>query len=134
MENKMAKKECVKETCCSNIIDLPTEMEEIVCLNGGLKEIKKRVPKKEELVNESMTFKALSDPIRLQIIHALLISDLCPCILKEITDTTDSKLSYHLNILEEAGLISNSPRKKWRIYGLTEYGRSVIDNYSSLSK
>jgi len=130
----MTKKECADKTYCSNIIDLPTEMEEIVCLNGGLDEIKKRVPKKNELIEESMIFKALSDTIRLQIMHALIISDLCPCILKEITDTTDSKLSYHLNILEEANLISYSSVKKWRIYKLTEYGMSIISDCLSLSK
>jgi len=131
---EMTKKECNDKTYCSNITDLPTEMEETVCFNGGLDEIKKRIPKKNELIDESVTFKALSDIIRLQIIHALMISDFCPCILKEITDTTDSKLSYHLNILEEANLISYSSMKKWRIYGLTEYGKSVINNYLSLSK
>ncbi len=130
----MTKKECIEKTYCTNIVDLPKEMEEIVRLKGGLDEIKKRVPKKNELIDESMIFKALSDTIRLQIMHALIISDLCPCILKEITDTTDSKLSYHLNILEEANLISYSSVKKWRIYKLTEYGMSIISNCLSLSK
>ena len=88
--------------------------------------MKKVVPRRENLGPEADFFHALSDPIRLQILHALLVLDLCPCVLKELTDLSDSKLSYHLNILEKAGLIASSPRKKWRIYMLTENGRSLI--------
>jgi ArsR family transcriptional regulator len=49
---------------------------------------------------------------------------LCPCLLKEITELSDSKLSYHLNILEKVKLIESFSQKKWRIYVLTELGKS----------
>ena len=81
---------------------------------------------KRNLPPRQMRFQAVSDPIRLQIMHALLIIDLCPCLLKEITELTDSGLSYHLSILEEANLISSSSRKRWRVYVLTDKGRKLI--------
>ena len=58
--------------------------------------------------------------------RALSACDLCPCVLRDVTELFDSRLSYHLNILEGAGLISPSSRKRWRIYALTMLGRALI--------
>jgi len=126
----MTKEACDEKEECSSVSNLPTEMEKVMHDNGGLKKIKNSIPGKEVLTRESKVFKILSNPIRLQIMYALSISKLCPCILKDVTRITDSKLSYHLNILEKAGLISSIPRKKWRIYELTQYGKRMIDNCS----
>lgn len=123
---RMAKKIAKRNDCCTDMLNLPEEMRGAVDQKGGLVGLKSLVPERRDLMSEAQTFQALSEPIRLQIMHALLLIDLCPCLLKEITGLSDSKLSYHLNILEEAKLIVASPRKKWRIYMLTEYGRSWI--------
>jgi ArsR family transcriptional regulator len=101
-------------------------MEEALQRKGGLSGLRKKIPDREELASEARLFQVLSDPIRLQILHSLMVIDLCPCILREITGLSDSKLSYHLNILEEKGLIKSSPRHRWRIYIITELGRSQI--------
>lgn len=122
----MAARALKKTECCTDRTNLPEEMEAALQQQGGLDRLKEVVPSKESLVPEAKVFNALSDPIRLQIMHALSVIDLCPCLLKDITELSDSKLSYHLNILEEASLIASSPRKRWRIYILTEHGRSLI--------
>ncbi len=118
----MAKK-AKKDQCCADLMSLPEEMEAAVRQRGGLEELKSLVPKRESLASDAELFQALSEPIRLQILHALLETALCPCLLKEITGLSNSKLSYHLSTLEEAQLITSSPRKKWRIYMLTEKGK-----------
>ncbi|QLH74597.1 MAG: winged helix-turn-helix transcriptional regulator [Methanomassiliicoccales archaeon] len=89
-------------------------------------ELKKKLPDNEHLSNQAKLFQAMSDPKRLQILHALMRTDLCPCVLKDITGLSDSKLSYHLNILEGEGLIESSPRHRWRIYFITEKGRKEL--------
>lgn len=122
----MAARDLKKTECCTDRTNLPEEMGAALRQQGGLDRLNDLIPSKESLVPEAKVFNALSDPIRLQILHALRVIDLCPCILKDITELSDSKLSYHLNILEEAGLIASSPRKRWRIYMLTEQGRSLI--------
>jgi ArsR family transcriptional regulator len=116
-----------KKECCTDVLNLPEEMEESLRQQGGFDGLRRTIPAKEELVPEAERFQAVSDPIRLQILHSLLVIDLCPCILKEITELSDSRLSYHLNILEEAKLISSSPRKKWRIYMITDRGRALME-------
>jgi len=123
----MAVRIAKKSECCTNSKNLPEEMETAIRDQGGMERIKDLIPSKESLAVISKVFNALSDPIRLQIMHSLSIVDFCPCLLKDITELSDSKLSYHLNILEEAGIIVSSPRKRWRIYMLTDLGRSLIE-------
>ncbi len=123
----MVTKRGKKESCCPDVMNLPEEMEAAVREKGGLESLKGQVPDRKSLGAEADIFHALSEPIRLQIMYALLITDLCPCLLKEITGLSNSKLSYHLSILEEAGLVLSLSRKKWRVYSLTDTGRSWIN-------
>lgn len=113
--------------CCTDVLNLPEEMAATMERLGGLEGLRSRVPGRENVSEEAKLFQSLSDPIRLQILHALQIADLCPCILKEITALSDSKLSYHLSVLEEAKLVTWSSRKKWRIYMLSELGLSIVE-------
>lgn len=126
----MVKERSKKNECCADLMNLPEEMEAAVRKRGGLEGLKSLVPDRKDLASDAELFHALSDPIRLQIMHALLVTDLCPCLLKEITGLSNSKLSYHLSTLEEARMITSSPRKKFRIYMLTENGRFWIKNSS----
>ena len=116
---------------CSDIMNLPEEVEESLRQRGGLDAVRSAVPDRQDLEEEARVFQALSEPIRLQIVHALSVCDLCPCILKEVTDLSDSRLSYHLNILEKAGLTGSVPQKRWRIYSLTALGRAFIEMWAS---
>ncbi len=109
--------------------NLPPEMQNIVKEKGGIRKIITNVPAASEYEGEAEKFKALSAPIRLQIMHALAVADLCPSILKEITGMSDSKLSYHLDILENAGFIVHIQRQKWRIYTITLEGRRILGQF-----
>lgn len=115
-----------KNECCTNSKNLPEEMEAAIRHQGGMERIKDLIPSKESFTVISNVLNATSNPIRLQIMHSLKMVDLCPCLLKDITELSNSKLNYHLNILEEAGIITSSPRKRWRIYMLTDLGKSLI--------
>lgn len=121
----MTSKSSLKE-CCEDAMNLPKEMQDALEKNGGLDGLRERIPDREILEANAKLFQTLSDPNRLQILHSLLCCDLCPCILKEVTGLSDSKLSYHLNILEEEKLIRSMPRQRWRIYEITKLGRSQI--------
>lgn len=123
--NDIAKRS--REQDCSDFRDLPDEVEETLRERGGLDAIRSAVPDRQELEGEARIFQALAEPIRLQIVHTLSVCDLCPCVLTEITGLSDSRLSYHLNVLEQAGLIRSVPQKRWRIYVLTPLGRTYFD-------
>jgi len=64
-------------------------------------------------------FKALADQKRLQIMYELTQKgSVCVCDLVNIVDMPQSKLSYHLKILLDAGLISRETRGTWSYYEL----------------
>ncbi|MFF2479784.1 ArsR/SmtB family transcription factor [Paenibacillus sp. NPDC058071] len=64
-------------------------------------------------------FKALADQKRLQIMYELTQrGNTCVCDLAEVVDMQQSKLSYHLKILLDAGLIRRETRGTWSYYEL----------------
>ncbi|HEX7066451.1 MAG TPA: metalloregulator ArsR/SmtB family transcription factor [Bacillales bacterium] len=68
-------------------------------------------------------FKALADAKRLQIMHKLCNNaKTCVCDLSLEVGMPQSKLSYHLKILMEAGLINKETRGTWSYYWLNEKG------------
>ena len=69
---------------------------------------------------------ALSDPVRLRILHLVGVQPLCVCVIKACIGIADSKLSYHLTILKKAGLIEGSQQGNWIIYSITDTGRENL--------
>ena len=61
-------------------------------------------------------FHALSDPIRLSIIEMLRSGERCVCDLQDDLDAAQSKLSFHLKVLKEAGLVSDRREGRWSYY------------------
>ena len=62
--------------------------------------------------------KALADPIRLQVIEALGGGERCVCELTEELGLAQSKLSFHLKVLKEAGLLADRQSGRWIYYRL----------------
>ena len=65
-------------------------------------------------------FKALSDGTRLRIVKLLETGELCVCDLVAALDIVQPKVSFHLNVLWEAGLITDRKAGKWMHYRLNE--------------
>ena len=62
--------------------------------------------------------KALADPLRLQVIEALHSGERCVCELTEELNLTQSKLSFHLKVMREAGLLEAREEGRWIYYRL----------------
>jgi DNA-binding transcriptional ArsR family regulator len=77
-------------------------------------------------------FKALADPLRLRILKALHVSDLCVCVFVELLDCEYSRLSYHLRVLKETGLVECAQEGNFLIYHLTEFGRVVFGGVDAI--
>jgi DNA-binding transcriptional ArsR family regulator len=80
----------------------------------------------EDVSGTVAVFKALSDPLRVRILKALGIADLCVCVLVELMECEYSKLSYHLGVLKRAGLVACTQDGTFLIYHLTEVGEQII--------
>ena len=64
-------------------------------------------------------FHALSDETRLRILERLRRGERCVCELTDALDAAQSRLSFHLRILKEAGLVTDRRDGRWAYYALT---------------
>jgi ArsR family transcriptional regulator, arsenate/arsenite/antimonite-responsive transcriptional repressor len=63
-------------------------------------------------------FHALSDPIRIEVLGLLANGERCVCDLTEELDVAQSRLSWHLKTLKDAGLVSDRREGRWSYYTL----------------
>lgn len=63
-------------------------------------------------------FHALSDETRLAIVKRLAGGERCVCDLQDLLDAAQSRLSYHLKTLKDAGIISDRRDGRWVHYAL----------------
>lgn len=76
-----------------------------------------------EAVKLAAFAKALSDPIRLNMLRLLeQMPDLCTCEFEDLLGLSQSKVSYHLKVLLDAGLISRRTYGTWSHYSLSRSG------------
>jgi len=78
--------------------------------------------------NTLRVLQAMSHPTRLRILRALRTKELCVCVFVALMKIKYSKLSYHLKILKEAGLVDFRKDKNFLIYRLTNLGRKVLED------
>ena len=76
---------------------------------------------------DTRLFKALGDPTRLRIIKLLLKRPLCVCELVFVLKMEQSRISHHLQILREAGLVKDKREGRWMIYGIPAGRREGFD-------
>lgn len=70
------------------------------------------------------TFKALSDPARREILELLKKESLSAGEIGSHFDMTGATISYHLNILKKAGLVTETKKKNFIYY---ELNTSVVE-------
>jgi ArsR family transcriptional regulator len=63
-------------------------------------------------------FHALSDETRLEIIQRLLSGEKCVCDLTDALDAAQSRLSFHLKTLRDAGIVTDRRAGRWVYYTL----------------
>ena len=63
-------------------------------------------------------FHALSDATRLDILAQLRDGERCVCELQADLDAAQSRLSFHLRVLREAGLVTDRREGRWSYYAL----------------
>lgn len=80
----------------------------------------------------SSFMKSLSDPTRIRIIEMLSHESLYVCIIQHILDDiSNSKLSYHLDILKKEGLIESKRQGNFILYSLTPFGKGIWEGLLS---
>lgn len=88
--------------------------------NNTLSNIKDSLLDAEKITRLSETFKALSDPTRLNIIYVLSKDSLCVCDIAHVLDMTQSAISHHLRVLRNLKLVKFRKEGKMVIYSLDD--------------
>jgi ArsR family transcriptional regulator len=74
-------------------------------------------------------FQALSDPTRLEILNRLRRGERCVCDLMDLLDAAQSRLSFHLRVLRDAGLVSDRRDGRWVYYTLVPEGMAGAQEF-----
>ena len=71
------------------------------------------------VVSAAQVFHALSDDTRLAIMEMLRDGERCVCDLQGALDAAQSRLSFHLKVLKDAGLVTDRKQGRWSYYTLS---------------
>ena len=107
-------------------MEIPGQIQEELDAIGGFEALAGRIPPESTLVEQSRIYHALSDPIRLTILYLIRDQPLCVCVINRFMHLAGSKLSYHLTVLKESGLIEGECRGNWIFYSVTETGKKFV--------
>ena len=76
-------------------------------------------------------FHALSDEARVRIVEMLSHKERCVCELEEVLGIAQSRLSFHLKVLKDAGLLADRKEGRWMYYNLQ---RDTLDQIAAYTK
>ncbi|MCA9762749.1 MAG: helix-turn-helix transcriptional regulator [Gemmatimonadetes bacterium] len=73
--------------------------------------------------------RATADPTRAAVLELLRFGERCVCDLQSDLDIAQSRLSFHLRVLREAGLVVDRKEGRWSYYALN---LAALDAYRDL--
>ena len=76
-------------------------------------------------------FKALSEPLRVEVIELLKEQEMCVRDLCDRLGVAQSKLSFHLKTLKQAGLVRSRQEGRWIYYRLNLARLVELEDYLS---
>jgi len=83
-------------------------------------------------------FHALSDETRLVLLERLNEGERCVCELTDAMKASQSRLSFHLKVLKDAGLIRDRREGRWMYYSIDpaaiEELEAVVDTLKQFAK
>jgi DNA-binding transcriptional ArsR family regulator len=104
---------------------------ELLCIDFDHAEtLRTALPGSDALERRTARLRALGDPTRLRVAHALLAGDeLCVCDLSWIVGSSQGLVSHHLRQLRSAGLVGSRRDGKLVMYRLSPDGRRLLNTF-----
>ena len=87
---------------------------------GTVELVKSRCCTRETMQDLSAVFKLMGDPVRISILHALSISEMCVCDLAELLDMSHSAVSHQLRLLRTARMVRFEKEGRKAVYSLSD--------------
>jgi len=79
-----------------------------------------------DLKRTARLFHALSDETRLKILARLRNGERCVCDLMDAVDAAQSRLSFHLQALKDAGIVVDRREGRWNYYAIAPDAREEL--------
>ncbi len=83
-------------------------------------------------------FHALSDETRLALLDRLKHGEQCVCELTDAMKAAQSRLSFHLKVLKDAGLVEDRREGRWMYYSLSAQAldelEDLVDSLKKVAK
>lgn len=101
---------------------------DLLCIDfDHAEQLRTALPAAGSLTELADRLRALGDPTRLRVAHALLVGDeLCVCDLAWVVGASQGLVSHHLRQLRANGLAANRRDGKLVMYRLTDTGRQLL--------
>jgi ArsR family transcriptional regulator, arsenate/arsenite/antimonite-responsive transcriptional repressor len=74
-------------------------------------------------------FHALADETRLGIVERLRAGERCVCDLTDDLDASQSRLSFHLKTLKDAGIVTDRRQGRWVYYALNPQTMAAMEEF-----
>ena len=74
----------------------------------------------QQIKSRALLFQALGNETRLKILGLLSVQELCTCDIVAALDSAASTVTFHLRMLEEAGLVATRQVGRFTLYHLKE--------------
>ena len=74
-------------------------------------------------------FHALADETRLGIVDRLRAGERCVCDLTDDLETSQSRLSFHLKTLKDAGIVTDRRQGRWIYYALNPATMAAMEEF-----
>jgi ArsR family transcriptional regulator len=81
-------------------------------------------------------FKALSDPVRLQLLSSVAShagGEACVCDIAAGVEVSQPTVSHHLKVLRDAGLLTSQRRASWVYYAVVPEALEALSSLLSVS-
>ena len=85
-----------------------------------------RTPRDDEALR---WFRALGDDTRLRLVDLLRDGEHCVCDLTDALEAGQSRLSFHLKTLKDAGLVTDRRQGRWIYYALNPKTIDAVDQF-----
>lgn len=72
-------------------------------------------------------FRALGDETRLRLLEQLHTGEQCVCDLTDELEASQSRLSFHLKTLKDAGLVTDRRDGRWVYYAINPEALAVLE-------
>ena len=80
-------------------------------------------------------FKALGEPTRIKILKLIAVREMCVCDLMDVLDMNQPRISQHLKVLKDTGVVIERKQAQWSYYSLCYQDfNEVINDFMTFIK